>query len=128
MNDKLQLTVAKLELKHMELVDKLTNFKNNYIIRLITSTVSDKIVLLNGDWVNLTGFSEDVSSGLEWDDIVPDYELGKVMSCIDDVKKGLKNTFVCDIITSHGKTINVKWYGKYLSDINSLVFIGEVGK
>jgi hypothetical protein len=50
MENVLQLTFAKLELKQMELIDRLSMKHNDYVIRVIMSTVTDKFVAVNGDW------------------------------------------------------------------------------
>ena len=66
MTTALQLTIAKLELKQLEMVDRLSEKHNDYVIRFIESSITDKFVAVNGDWELVTGFSEQHCTGLGW--------------------------------------------------------------
>jgi len=128
MNSQLQLTVAKLELKQLELVEKLSERHNDYVIRLIQSTTTNKFIAVNGDWELLTGILESNCVGLDWTDIVPKKELKSVMNHVEYMKKngeyfdGFKST----LYKKDGDLISVSWKGKYFPEINGLVFIGRV--
>ena len=52
METSLQLTVAKLELKQLEMIEKLSEKHNDYIIRIIQSSVTDKFVAV----ISVVGF------------------------------------------------------------------------
>jgi PAS domain S-box-containing protein len=130
MNNALQLTIAKLELKQLEMVDRLSEKHNDYVIRFIESSITDKFVAVNGDWELVTGFSEQDCTGLSWENIVPKYDLNKVLNHVDKIKKNDDefDSFTSELIKKDGKNINVVWKGKYFPEINGLVFIGRVNR
>jgi len=128
MTTALQLTIAKLELKQLEMVDRLSEKHNDYVIRLIESSITDKFVAVNGDWELVTGFNESYCTELGWEKIVPKKDLNSVLKNVEDIKKGKENfnTFKSDLIKKDGKLVNVIWKGKYFPEINGLIFIGRV--
>lgn len=130
MNSQLQLTVAKLELKQLELVEKLSERHNDYVIRLIQSTTDDKFIAVNGDWELLTGIMESNCIGKGWCDIVPRSELKSVINHVDDMKLGGEyfDGFKSTLYKKDGGLISVSWKGKYFPEINGLVFIGRVSR
>ena len=130
MNNQLQLTVAKLELKQLELVEKLSERHNDYVIRLIQSSVTDKFIAVNGDWEILTGIMESSCVGKGWENIVPKNELLSVIKHVDFIKKGgdYFDGFKSTLYKKDGKLISVTWKGKYFPEINGLVFIGRVSR
>jgi PAS domain S-box-containing protein len=130
MNNALQLTIAKLELKQLEMVDRLSEKHNDYVIRFIESSITDKFVAVNGDWELVTGFSEQDCTGLSWENIVPKYDLNKVLNHVDKIKKNDDefDSFTSELIKKDGKNIKVVWKGKYFPEINGLVFIGRVNR
>ena len=87
MNNQLQLTVAKLELKQLELVEKLSERHNDYVIRLIQSSITDKFIAVNGDWELLTGIMESNCIGKGWENIIPKNEVQSVIKHINTIKK-----------------------------------------
>lgn len=128
MNNQLQLTVAKLELKQLELVEKLSERHNDYVIRLIQSSTTDKFIAVNGDWELLTGIMEYSCIDKGWEHIVPKHELTSVIKHIDNIKKGGQyfDGFKSTLYKKDGNLISVSWKGKYFPEINGLVFIGRV--
>jgi hypothetical protein len=128
MNNQLQLTVAKLELKQLELVEKLSERHNDYVIRLIQSSTTDKFIAVNGDWELLTGIMEYSCVDKGWENIVPKHELTSVMNHIDSIKKGGQyfDGFKSTLYKKDGGLISVSWKGKYFPEIKGLVFIGRV--
>jgi PAS domain S-box-containing protein len=124
----LKLTIAKLELKQLELIDRLSQKHDDYVIRFIESTITDKFVTVNGDWSLVTGFSEEYCTGLGWENIIPNYDLNNVLNQVDKIKKNDSefDSFTSDLIKKDGKVIKVTWKGKYFPEINGLVFIGRV--
>ena len=127
METSLQLTVAKLELKQLEMIEKLSEKHNDYIIRIIQSSVTDKFVAVNGDWELVTGLKELDCVGKGWENIIPVPEVPKVFKYISDIKK--HNNFDCfttNLIIRDKKFVSVNWKGKYFPEINGLVFIGRV--
>ena len=130
MNTALQLTIAKLELKQLEMVDRLSEKHNDYVIRFIESSVTDKFVAVNGDWELVTGFSEKHCTGLGWENIVPKYDLNNVLNHVDKIKKDDNgfDSFTSELIKKDGKSIKVTWKGKYFPEINGLIFIGRVNR
>lgn len=130
MNTQLQLTVAKLELKQLELVEKLSEKHNDYVIRLIQSSTTDKFIAVNGDWEMLTGILESNCVGNDWCDIVPKNEISTVNKHVDLIKKGGEyfDGFKSTLYKKDGGLISVNWKGKYFPEINGLVFIGRVSR
>lgn len=127
MDTTLQLTIAKLELKQLEMIERLSDKHNDYVIRLIQSSITDKFVAVNGDWELVTGLKERECVGDGWENIVPDSELPKILKSIDGIKKHDNfDCFVSDLIIKGNKKIPVIWKGKYFPEINGLVFIGRV--
>jgi hypothetical protein len=128
MNTPIELTIAKLELKQLEMIDRLSQKHNDYVIRLISSSITDKFIAVNGDWELVTGFSEQYCQDLGWEDITPTYDLNLVLKNVNNIKNNIKNfnTFKSNLIKKDGKLLSVIWKGKYFPEINSLVFIGRV--
>ena len=130
MVSQLHLAVAKLELKQLEVIDKLSKKHNDYVIRIIASSKDDKFVALNGDWELLTGNEEDCCKEGGWSKIIPERDLSNVLKHIDLIKSGTDDfdSFESDVYRKDGKTIHVKWKGKFFPEIDGLVFIGRVKK
>ena len=128
MNNQLQLTVAKLELKQLELVEKLSERHNDYVIRLIQSSITDKFIAVNGDWELLTGIMESNCIGKGWENIIPKNEVQSVIKHINTIKKDTQyfDGFTSTLYKRDGDLISVSWKGKYFPEINGLVFIGRV--
>jgi PAS domain S-box-containing protein len=128
MNNQLQLTVAKLELKQLELVEKLSERHNDYVIRLIQSSITDKFIAVNGDWELLTGIMESNCIGKSWENIIPKNEVQSVIKHINTIKKDTQyfDGFNSTLYKRDGDLISVSWKGKYFPEINGLVFIGRV--
>lgn len=127
METSLQLTVAKLELKQLEMIEKLSEKHNDYVIRLIQSSITDKFVAVNGDWELVTGLKEINSIGKGWEHIIPTQEINKIFKHISEIKKQNNfDTFTTNLIIRDGKFVSVNWKGKYFPEINGLVFIGRV--
>lgn len=126
MDTQLQLTVAKLELKQLELIDKLSEKHNDYVIRIIQSSITDKFVAVNGDWELITGFKECDFINLGWENLIitNQYSVFKEIELIKKTKDF--HSFDTTIQISNNKTILVNWKGKYFPEINGLVFIGRV--
>ena len=130
MTTQLQLTIAKLELKQLELVDRLSKKHNDYVIRFIESSITEKFVAVNGDWELVTGLSEESCTGSGWEDIIPKKDLNTVFNHVEEIKKGNDNfdTFTSELIKKNGDLVSVVWKGKYFPEINGLVFIGRVNR
>lgn len=127
MDTQLQLTVAKLELKQLEMIDRLSEKHNDYVIRIVQSSVTDKFVAVNGDWELITGFKESDFVNRGWDDLVMNRDKHNVFNQIELIKKTKDfHTFNTAIEISNNKLIYVNWKGKYFPEINGLVFIGRV--
>jgi hypothetical protein len=129
MTTPLHLTVAKLELKQLEMLDKITKNNNECTIRLIASTITDKFVTVNGDWGLVTGRDEQCCIDGGWENIVPEYELPKIYDFVDEIKSGYtQKELSCKLKSYNNKTIDVLWKGKYFPEINGIIFIGKVKK
>jgi PAS domain S-box-containing protein len=127
MTNPLQLTIAKLELKQLEMIDKLSEKHSDYVIRLIQSSITDKFIMVNGDWELITGFKESYCSDKGWEDLLPQSDLKKMLKQIDLTKSNSElNSFKTNLLMKSGKTITVNWKCKYFPEINGLIFIGRV--
>lgn len=127
MDTPLQLTIAKLELKQLEMIERLSEKHNDYIVRIIQSSVTDKFVAVNGDWELVTGIKENNCIGKSWENIIPKVELNEIFKHIENIKKYDNfDCFMSNLITKNNKYVSVNWKGKYFPEINGLVFIGRV--
>lgn len=127
METSLQLTVAKLELKQLEMIEKLSEKHNDYVIRIIQSSITDKFAAVNGDWELVTGLKELDCVGKGWENIIPIPEVPKVFKHISDIKKHDNfDCFTTNLMIRDKKVVSVNWKGKYFPEINGLVFIGRV--
>jgi len=126
----LQLTIAKLELKQLEFIDKVSKKHNDYVIRCITHPVDKTFIAVNGDWKTVTGYGEGVCVGKKWSEFIPDEHAEGIISETSNIldKDGGFDSFVCDIISVTGEYISVNWKSKYYPEINSVVSIGRVKK
>lgn len=127
MDTPLQLTIAKLELKQLEMIERLSEKHNDYVVRIIQSSVTDKFVAVNGDWELVTGIKENNCIGKSWENIIPNKELVNVFKHIEDIKKYDNfDCFMSNLITKDNRYLSVNWKGKYFPEINGLIFIGRV--
>jgi PAS domain-containing protein len=127
MDNQLQLTIAKLELKQLEMIDKLSEKHNDYIIRLIQSTKDGRFVSINGDWELITGFKESDCLDMGWGDLLPKDEVNKMLTHVNIAKSiNYFDGFVTELVTKNGKTIKVYWKCKFFPEIDGLIFIGRV--
>jgi len=123
----LQLTIAKLEVKQLEFIDKLSEKHNDYVIRIIQSSTNNKFVSVNGDWELITGFKESEYIDFSWEDIITTSELSYVLKHVDGIKHSeYFNEFKTKLKIKNNKFVDVCWKGKYYPEINGLVFIGRV--
>jgi len=127
MTNPLQLTIAKLELKQLEMIDKLSEKHSDYVVRLIQSSVTDKFIMVNGDWELITGFKESYCSDKGWEDLLPQSDLKNMLKQIDLVKTNNNiKSFKTSLLMKSGNVITVSWKCKYFAEINGLIFIGRV--
>jgi len=119
----LKMTIAKLELKQLEVIDKLSEKHNDSIIRCITCPESDEFLAVNGDWEHVTGFKEDICIGMNFNDFIPDYTASEPKEHEDGFE-----WYNSQLITKTGESVNVDWKMKHFPDINAIVSIGRVTK
>lgn len=124
----LQFTIAKLELKQLELIDKLSKRnKDEYIIRCITCPETNEFITVNGDWNKVLGFNEKDCIGKSIFDFMAPYELGRAKLEAIKMKDSEEfDSFVCDMVDKNGLPVSVDWKAKYYPDINATVSIGRV--
>jgi len=123
----LKLTIAKLELKQLEFIDKLSVRHNDYVIRCITCPDTNKFLAVNGDWEKVTDFKEVDCVGKVWADFIPESE--KVLDKIDRSNKdGGFESFICDVRKKDGTCTSVDWKSKFFPEINAIVTIGRTKK
>ena len=110
------------------MVEKLSERHNDYVIRLIQSSITDKFIAVNGDWELLTGIMESNCIGKSWENIIPKNEVQSVIKHINTIKKDTQyfDGFNSTLYKRDGDLISVSWKGKYFPEINGLVFIGRV--
>lgn len=128
MNHPLELTIAKLELKQLEVIDKLSEKHDDYVIRCVIDPITSKFLEINGDWEKVTGFSERSSLGKPWTDFI----VGENDLIIENTKHLIYSDskfskYECNIATRFGSVL-VKWKTMYHPEINSIVSIGRVKK
>ncbi len=130
MDNLLQLTIAKLELKQLEVIDKMSRRHNDYVIRIIMSTITNKFVAVNGDWELVTDLKESSCVGKSWEDVSPKNDINKIKSRIELIKSDKNDfkSFESRIIKKDGGILDVDWIGKYFPEINGLVLIGRVSR
>lgn len=127
MNATLQLTIAKLELKQLEMIDRLSEKHNDYVIRLVQSTKDNNFLSVNGDWELISQYKEEDFIGKSWDSILNNNDVASVKKHVDDIKK-MKTfyPFNCNIKVKNNRLVNVDWKGKYFPEIDSVIYIGRV--
>lgn len=124
----LKLTIAKLELKQLEVIDRLSDNHDCDIIRCITHPKSMVLLAVNGDWEKITGYSEKSCVGRNFSDFIPERERRGAML---NGKKMLKDTngfdsLTFNIQTRNGEIVEVNWKSKHFPEIDSIVSIGKV--
>ena len=118
----LTLAIANLELKQLEVIDKLSERHDDYVIRCITCPDTSKVLAVNGDWEKVTGFNERSCIGLDINDFVSRRQLAP------PIPDGEFENYSCDMITKDGSLVNVNWKTKHFPDIDASVSIGRVKK
>ena len=124
----LQLTVAKLELKQLEVIDKLsTNTDTEYVIRCIIDPLTTKVLDVNGDWESVTGYDEGSCVGKDWLSFISKED--EVVSFIDVALASVGDfiEYKTKLLTVDGM-VDVSWKVRYFPDIDAMVSIGRVNK
>jgi len=127
LTSKLKLTIAKLELKQLEFIDKISVRHNDYVIRCITCPDTNEFLAVNGDWETVTNFKEKDCIGRKWTEFIPKSEdvLAEIFRSIDG---GGFESYICDILKKDGSTTSVNWKSKFFPEINAIVTIGRAQK
>ena len=128
--NKLKMIISKLKLKELEVVDRLSNRHNDYVIRCITDPTTFKFIAVNGDWSNVTGYSEKECIGKSWVDFIPEKDKNKIIQESQTLVKNDEgyDEFTCDIIGLNNKPISVRWKARFYPELNATVSIGKVSK
>ena len=127
MKSNLELTIAKLELKQLEVIDKISKSSNDYIIRCITCPETNEFLAVNGDWKKVVGWEESDCIGKTIFDFMAPYELDRAK--LESIKLKTSSTFdsfICDIMNKNGDPVRVDWKAKFHPEINATVSIGRV--
>ena len=125
MNTNLQLVIAKLELKQLEVIDSLSKgHDNTFIIRCVTDPKTNKILAINGDWETVTGFNEIDCIGEDWVKFLGANEDVDTNQSFDE--NGFSN-YNNNVKTIDGD-IMVAWTSKSFPEIDAIVSIGKVPK
>ena len=129
MKSNLELTIAKLELKQLEVIDKISKSSNDYIIRCITCPETNKFLAVNGDWEKVVGWGEDECIGKTISDFMAPYELDRAKLEANNLKSiSSFDSFVCDMMNKNGLPVSVDWKAKFFPSLNATVSIGRVKK
>lgn len=122
------LTIAKLELKQLEVIDKLSRKSNGEdIIRCVTCPTTNKFIAVNGDWEKVIGINEYDCIGKSIFDFMPEYELDRAAQQTEKLKESEEfDSFECDLLDGKGCAVKVDWKAKYFPQINATVSIGRV--
>jgi PAS domain-containing protein len=122
----LQYIIAKLELKQLEFIDKLSKRSDDYVIRCITSPIDNRFIAVNGDWETVTGFDDDLCVDMEWSDFIKGENVDMMSTSLFNDSEFV--SFVCDIVTKCGDSISVDWKSKYFPEIDGIISIGRLKK
>ena len=120
----LTLTIAKLELKQLEVIDKLSEKYNDNVIRCITNPDTLELIAVNGDWEKVTGFKDKACIGMCFNDFIPENQYAPRNTTIEEDFV----SYNCDMITKSGVPVNVNWKTKHFPELNAAVSIGRVKK
>lgn len=118
----LKMTIAQLELKQLEVIDKLSEKHDDYVIRCITCPETSKVLAVNGDWERVTGFKESSCVGIDINKFITRRQLST------PIPDGEFENYNCDIIIKDGSSVTVHWKTKHFSNIDATVSIGRVRK
>jgi hypothetical protein len=127
---KLNSIIARLKLKELEMVDRISVSHNQYVIRCITNPDTYEFIAVNGDWNKVTGHPEKECLGMTWLDFIPKDEVDVVKreaQSLFEKNKSFEN-LCCNILGINGEKIPVCWKAKYYPEINAVVSIGKVAK
>ena len=119
MKSNIELTIAKLELKQLEVIDKLSEKHDDYVIRCITCPDTTNLLAVNGDWEKVTGFKEKMCVGIPLNEFVSTTIITSLVE--DDFV-----TYSSNMVIKDGSSINITWKSKHFPDINSIVSIGRI--
>lgn len=123
----LKMTIAKLELKQLEFIDKLSLIHNDYVIRCITCPDTNEFLAVNGDWEKVTNFKEKDCVGKKWGDFIS-APIVKTINSTDIADNCEFDSFVCDVTKKDGTSTSVNWKSKFFPEINAVVAIGRAKK
>lgn len=123
----LKMIIAKLELKQLEFIDKLSLIHNDYVIRCITCPDTNEFLAVNGDWERVTDFKEKDCVGKKWGDFISKPPMN-IVNSDDDKNTDDFDSFVCDVVKKDGTRSSVNWKSKFFPEINAVVSIGRAKK
>ena len=123
---KLKMIIAKLKLKELEVIDRLSKSHNDYIVRVIIDPISYIILAINGDWEKVSGFKESDVLGKNWQEFIDPIQSDNSLAITDNSEGFTESSF--SIKNSDGGLIPVKSKSKFYSDINATVSICKVAK
>jgi PAS domain S-box-containing protein len=122
--------IAKLKLKELEIIDRLSTRHEDYVLRCIINPKTSTFSAVNGDWEKVTGYQEQACINRNWLDFIPKHETTEVLAKAK-VIFGNAHEFTklwCNILDVHGKILPVCWSAKYYPELNAIVSIGKVDK
>lgn len=128
----LEQTLAKLKLKELELVHKVSSeeMRNGSVVRCILNSSTQSFVAVNGDWENVFGYSEIETLGKSWEELLcPKCDTNKSLTQIIDSSNEDENGFdeyILNHVNKYGQLVSVQWKTKLFTDISALVSIGTV--
>lgn len=124
----LNLVIAKLELKQLEIVNKLSvKSSDDYLIRCIICPETSDFIAVNGDWGRVIGIEEYDCVGKSLFDFISVRDIKRARKQFNLLlDKNEFDSFVCDMIDINGNNITVDWKAKYSPKINGIISIGRV--
>jgi|GEM_PF-5257300 len=128
MVNNLRKTLAKLRLKELEMIDRLSDGNGKfYVIRCEIDPNTLQFKAVNGDWERVTGFTESQCVGKEWPKFLQEEDRDKALKISEKARSS--NEFESseyDLIKSSGEIVHVRWKSKYYATIGSILSIGKI--
>jgi len=131
-NKDLKTIIAKLRLKELEVIEKISTPGDDLIIRAITDPQTQSFIAVNGDWEKVSGYTSAECIGENWlsftcpseREVMTNRRSNEINTDSDESF----DEFEFNLISKDGQKIFSKWKSKYYKDINATVSIGRINK
>jgi PAS domain S-box-containing protein len=122
--------IAKLKLKELEIIDRLSTRHEDYVLRCIINPKTSTFSAVNGDWEKVTGYREQACINRNWLDFIPKHEKKDILAKVKVIFGHAQEftEFWCNILDVNGRILPVCWSAKYYPELNAIVSIGKIEK